>query len=824
MASGPEMGGPGMGALGGPPLQHNYKRAVQRSAPREFVVEVLPPTKFGSGFCYGMRICPITGDVRDDTSSGKSGNSHTEYEVWRRWEDCLYLQEILEEEYGMMARNKRHRLAAGKGVKKNGVYIQSDQAASFESLPPGPEANSVAKDVHEIIPKLTKKGTLFRPSQSTVDQRGKEFQAMIETLLSDDVPTLIKELRELRTVRDFFAYWRRDKDHERKARRPSTSAGGRDSVTSSAFSMYFSASNLSLQMPNSYADLPPSPALPSAISVASSHSSKSAKGKSPAYARSDSSASSSSLSRFPNPPAGPAAQATPMSFSVSARGSLYVDTPERVGGYTSEPDDRPRTAPPRSQTGSYRRSLNRPFSSQTSVDGVEMPIMFTPDDHSWSDGLSSDHGMGLQALPEDQELASDIRHLSIGNSPQDAPPPVRRSHNNSCPGRANRNCVIFMTTPPDRPEIPQRAASQVLHPDVESLNVQDSQPDSRSPELSHSASVLADSSRNSTASFSRFSAETSRRSSWRTSVASETSVASDITSGAPKDSDFDPQRNSILSSFSMQSSMSSIAERWIPYSSPQPSHASRASVATINSLISNSSVDAVLPRRMSPPPNGTALRSLSNHSRRSVDTRSNGNVAEDVWYEQRDDCIDAYFYDPSLRSTPASSVLPDDHQYGGREVLPLRFDKHMSTPDRFPKPFQDRPPGQFHLPWSPPASPPRMTSPSGSDTYTIKAMLRESIVLLRASYGTSYPEVRERLRDKFAKQEEVPLSNPFVIGYLPQSAIPQTPSTRGRPRSSSLSSERSLTSLRYIYSEEEWHTAVAGCAGKLTIRIFDTKS
>ena len=135
----------------------------------------------GSGFCYGLRIYPIhdhpddvssvSGGSRSSTSSGPTG----EYEVWRRWEDCLWFQELLELEYGIMARQKRQRLAAGKGVKKDGVYIHSDQAASFDSLPPGPEAKSIAKDVHVIIPKLSKKGTLFRPSQSTIEQRSREF-------------------------------------------------------------------------------------------------------------------------------------------------------------------------------------------------------------------------------------------------------------------------------------------------------------------------------------------------------------------------------------------------------------------------------------------------------------------------------------------------------------------------------------------------------------------------------------------------------------------------------------------------------------------------
>ncbi len=192
-----------------------------------------------------------------------------EYEVWRRWEDCLYLQELLEENYALMSREKRARLHAGKGVKKNGVYPRDDRehrlqrAASFESLPPGPDPSMIAKDVHEYLPRLTKKGTLFRASQNTLDVRGHEFRDLIEALFRDDneLPTLIRELKQLGVIRDFFGFWRRDHDRIRKQDRDAESMRSRDSMISVAstargsmfggsFGMYFSASNLSLQLPS----------------------------------------------------------------------------------------------------------------------------------------------------------------------------------------------------------------------------------------------------------------------------------------------------------------------------------------------------------------------------------------------------------------------------------------------------------------------------------------------------------------------------------------------------------------------------------------------
>ena len=52
----------------------------------------------------------------------------------------------------------------------------------------------------------TPRGTIFKASQSTIDQRGREFAALIDAFFEEDVPTLVKELRENRIIRDFFDY------------------------------------------------------------------------------------------------------------------------------------------------------------------------------------------------------------------------------------------------------------------------------------------------------------------------------------------------------------------------------------------------------------------------------------------------------------------------------------------------------------------------------------------------------------------------------------------------------------------------------------------
>ena len=151
---------------------------------------------------------------RSTTKSSKK--SYKDYEVWRRWDDCLWFQEALELEYSIQAREKRRRLGQGKGVKKNGVYLDSKQAASFDSLPPGPDPNSISLDIHDYIPKLTKKSSLFRANQATIDQRQKQFTDLINALFSPSLPILLVELRETHSFRDFFGWWRRDKDFRRK--------------------------------------------------------------------------------------------------------------------------------------------------------------------------------------------------------------------------------------------------------------------------------------------------------------------------------------------------------------------------------------------------------------------------------------------------------------------------------------------------------------------------------------------------------------------------------------------------------------------------------
>ena len=175
----------------------------------------------GSGWAHGVHVISLSNDEAPDrksisSQSTTSRRSCKDYEIWRRWDDCLWFQEMLELEYSIQAREKRRRLEQGKGVKKNGVYLDSKQAASFDSLPPGPDPNSVSLHLHDYIPKLTKKSTLFRANQATIEQRQLQFSDLVTALFAPGLPSLFEELRETHAFRDFFGWWCRDKDFKRK--------------------------------------------------------------------------------------------------------------------------------------------------------------------------------------------------------------------------------------------------------------------------------------------------------------------------------------------------------------------------------------------------------------------------------------------------------------------------------------------------------------------------------------------------------------------------------------------------------------------------------
>lgn len=290
----------------------------------------------GSSLHFGMRICPITRGDRSSTSSDGSV-SISQYDIWRRWEDCLWFQDVIELEYQRRAKQKKQRLLAGKGVKKNGLYNQ-DFASSWESLPPGPDPHSVAQNIHAYVPKLTKKGTLFRASQAVIDQRQRELTAFIEGLFQEDSPALLKELRSDRIVTDFFGYWRRDYDLAKKEAKPRASRE-RVTITPSILSSYFSTAS-TLHEPHS--------STPSGRSSRASPFRRRASSTS-----SESSSSSSRCSNASNSSSPGVAEDVPVLFDhnplVSDRSILEALPEDRALAPKSSPLRNPSTADPKNR-------------------------------------------------------------------------------------------------------------------------------------------------------------------------------------------------------------------------------------------------------------------------------------------------------------------------------------------------------------------------------------------------------------------------------------------------------------------------------------------
>ncbi|KAG9010450.1 hypothetical protein FRB94_010413 [Tulasnella sp. JGI-2019a] len=215
-------------------MSQSYRRAVVKNPPKgDYFLQVFPPTKQGSGWHYGGCVRP--------TDSELSSQPNRSYTIWRKWEDCLELQRTVEREFSYLSARRRKQLGHDKA---DGMYQQGGNgAASFESLPCGPEPLSLALNVHTHLPKLSKKNTLFgRPSASVLSQRASDFEAFIDAMFTLHTP-LMDDVLQQRAVRDWFGYWRRDKDGEMKAAAAlSTHTSGAPSPASQDGSLTLAAS------------------------------------------------------------------------------------------------------------------------------------------------------------------------------------------------------------------------------------------------------------------------------------------------------------------------------------------------------------------------------------------------------------------------------------------------------------------------------------------------------------------------------------------------------------------------------------------------------
>jgi hypothetical protein len=548
-----------------------------------------------------MRIIPILTEddlktesvyERKSTRSSRSGGSaHSEYVVWRRWDDCLWFQELLELEYSVQSREKRRRLVQGKGVKKNGVYINTTLASSFDSLPPGPDPTSIAKDIHDLVPKLTKMGTLFRASNATVAQRQLQFAAMIHSLFLDDLPTLIKELRESRNIRDFFGYWRRDKDFERKATEERNGSN-----VPSPWSLYFSASTLSLQHPT---ETTPTSAISQMLDSPQPHTAH------PVPVHRDSGYAGS---EEPPSPRGPPKSA-PARFGQRF---LFGSKRSNVSSSSSDESD------PLPEIASGRESRHSTLMAFPTSPTIQEASLYA---ESIYDHSPSSEG-GLVAPPENGELVVPTSKLDL------LPSPVRRALNGSTSDK-NRNCVVFNDSPPPTP-----VSSQ--------LTIHTGLPQGSGDSPMSTPKTNTNTATNSSRVSSMFSVSSSRRSSWQTSISDlPVRPSSSQSQYAHPCADMDRSiTDSPILPLSVLTDLDNSSSRNRPHST--------YSIRSINSVMTDSSVDQVLPRS-----SGRLYRSFSNGVKKQRPYSQAMSVPEEeVWSEPDDDLLDSYF-NGSLFVNPA---------------------------------------------------------------------------------------------------------------------------------------------------------------------------
>ena len=156
--------------------------------------------------------------VTGDSSSYLGSNASViKYEIWRTWDQCLIFQDALETYYTELAREKRAAFQAMqrrhersmKALNKRhskaevgGLYsTRMERTASFASLPTGADPRMVVMDVHQFVPKLTLKGSVFKTSAADVQKQADELVPFVEALWGpnvddEDLPALLRQTKE----------------------------------------------------------------------------------------------------------------------------------------------------------------------------------------------------------------------------------------------------------------------------------------------------------------------------------------------------------------------------------------------------------------------------------------------------------------------------------------------------------------------------------------------------------------------------------------------------------------------------------------------------
>ncbi|KIM40537.1 hypothetical protein M413DRAFT_445979 [Hebeloma cylindrosporum] len=761
-----------------------YKRAVLRRPPSRFTVEFLPTSKSNGSYNHGMHIAPLIGG---DGVSVSSRGSTIEYEIWRRWEDCLFLQEALEQEYSRAAREKKVRLQQGKGVKAfNGMYKQ-DMASSWESLPPGPDPKSVVQDVHGHLPRLTKRGTLFRASQATIEQRQREIQNLIETLFSDDMPALIQEIRASTVVTDFFALWRRDYDQL-----DHSSKGARNSLSSSVFSSYFSDSNPTLSGRSSISLERPLKSLPKSPVKKPSTNRRSSESRPRSSAGSTRSSSASSRSTAASSELSEVSR-YPTSSKRTSTGSGASD----ITAMTYEPRRRALSIASSDSSSTSHSDGSSDSGSTASTDPAivdDAPYVFGHNPTQPNERPSS----VLEVLPEERELLSKSSEGFL------AVPIVRRPRASTMERKANRSYQIVSSASSGDRSKPEDGRS--IRESWQTTSSLDTNANDIIEGLGFTLpnAVKENKFRASMASISTFMTTDSAdavipNTPTTTSLKHTPSTTSSSTrmSTPVSLSDFeiysDDGRNSILDEFPRPTS-------YIPgYLSDRPETPTRNA-----HLDPPQSSEASFDAAPSPTPTSNlffTVHSSSDASRSDYDRPRSPTDTIATTFTTSTVTSSVYDRPPSPSSTIATA-------YRTSSVASSVYDRPPSPTSTIATTYTTS----------------TITSSVSPGTLSLKAAHNDAIILLRVSSETSFAEVRLRLYNKFVGQEGVPLSQNFTVAFVPATQSPtQTSPRKDRLRSASVSSADRME-LIFINSDADWEQ-ITSCAGgsKLTLRILDPK-
>lgn len=654
------------------------------------------------------------------------------------------------------------------------MYIH-DRASSFESLPPGPDPKSVAKTIHQYLPKLTKRGTLFRATQATVDQRYKEFSALIEAFFKDDIPMLIQELREDTFIRDFFGYWRRDYDLQAKKDRQRPKTAPNDAISNGSFiSSIFSTSSLALSHSHA-ASSPASPFPHPASRLPSLRRRPKTADSSVTSSDAGSTLSVSTLvphTRRSPPPSAPGRMVTSRRDSPTSEDEHHII--ERKTSPSSSTFSGPLSPSltSSSSTVSSRRRLNsqraKSSSPQSETFNVtsDFPLFLSSSTRDLLPSHRPPHspnyvGPELGTLPEDRE-----------------PPPCPRRQKysvNADSAKRNRDCVVWQDT--DELSSSDGDALELLTP-VDGAVFHLAVGKSMSSSSLQSSSALSN--------LSLQSRRLSRRTPSEHAVPHLT-VADD----SLLDVDFP-----IITS----------GDSFHPISPPSSSH-------------------EVFNRRR---------RSLSQPLPFTPSVPTDVDGEEGEWSDHGEDIMEACFGGPD----PFFTANVEDPLANDGISSECSHDFPYDPPDSpsvigFPTPRQklsyiEETPGAFHRHWareslSPPLSPQTPSSamssfPSiGADgTLVVKAVLDDAIVVFRVERDASLAELRQRVHEKFARSEGMALHDAFVLAYVP-------PGAGGGKRVSTISAmstgSADLARALPLEDDDDWATAVAGCGSKVTIRV-----